>query len=1396
MPRFDATSRAGIRISGRNVMFSKSSMSLRRISVIALTLLFVGSICFGGAEAQTAPVVTASFAQGINHPSGWGAIQQTAVDSYGDWLVLDVANGALYEFPAGGGSVITLVAAGGVGSGNNPGIAIDPGNNLYLEANWNNCMMEFPYDTSTQSWDGLSSLTSSNPTSGVCPNSTEGTSPNIFAHYNLSGTGYPGYFQPMGIAIGNNDNMIVGAQNSGNFIFSLAVSGAWSDPAVGPVTILVAAMQKPASSVAQDKFGNVYFVEASGGLPGVYEIPAGETGLASDADPSIVRVDPNLPSVSGVITDSSGNLYVSDATDGVFMIPNPSGTPETSSAVSLTTVPAQGEVAIDWTRDIMYVPTTQTQSNGEADVAEVLFDEAEFGAAAIGGTPAQQSVSFGFGARTTPGSFQIVESGTANPDFAIASGGTCTAGTADAAQSNCSVNVTFNPQSAGSISAKLLMLDGSGNILASIPLHGTGTGAAVQFEDGTQSVIGAGLKTPSQVAVDAAGNVYVADSGLGAVEEYPAGSGATAAATTVGTGLSAPTGVAVDGTGDVFIADSGNVYEVPQGANGLNAAGQTTLTTGLGSNLKLAVDGRDNLYVLDPNNQRVVELSNIGSALGSIAQSDITGFNTPSAIAVDTSGNLYVADGSNLDEVPAGGGTITTLLSSLSTASGLAVDASGAVYVSMTGGTLRIPNESGKLNAADETTFATNVTAPASLALDAQGDLYVLDGTALNVNVTSTSTAYNFGTQATVNATASQTFTLSNAGNAAMNITGFTSTPDYSATATDCTGGAVAVNGTCTVTVTFNPGPGDDGTLTGLVAAQGNIDSAPAGVMGTGVGFTLIATTTTMTSGGAATTDNAPISVAVAPASGTAASLTGEVTLTISGNGITPMTNTVPIADGAAQFDPQNLLAGNYTFTVTYSGDRTYRHSSASAAVTVAAGAVIMTQPTSVPAQFQPFTMPAAFQSAYGSGTGYLVLGTHTGSDWVYSDGSGGYWNYMYTTNVTAANGDALTCQPVDLLNPGKAPSFVAQNCGSVTYQPASGNVDCPNNGGTSDQVAVTIPNGSVVGSATLDVGCLDVNDSNTTIPDLMTFFSVTPTFSGTDIYYDQAATATQAAVNYTGNVNPNYASATGTAINFWVLRNPVVQISSSATSLSVAPGSSAQATLTLTSLLGYGYLGRGSTLNNYGTPLDLQCDGLPAYASCTFTYSTPIPSDPNALGALCAGSTTQYCSVNVGPDPGTTFGNGTTCEASDGCIGPGTVVMTITTNNSTGAVSSLRTDRGSLAFAALFGLGLLGLSFRRKAKRWGGLLLLVCITMCGAGMFGITACGTTNLTPASTAVTPAGSYNVTVTAKESGFICTYNTQAGHATVAPCPAGSSDAPTWGNGNQMSLPYAISLTVQK
>ena len=1302
-------------------MFTKSYTSLRRPIAYALTLLLF-CVSFGkGAKAQTAtPVVTGSFATTLTAPSGLGTVYQTALDSYGDLVVVDYSNAGLYEYPVGSAVPITLVPTGGLGGYANPGIAIDSNNDLYIEANYNNCLLRFPYDTATKTWDGLSTITPSNTTADLCPGSGGGTSPYIFAQYGLSITGtYPGYYQPWALWLLPGNNLLISSQNSGNFIFSMTVTGSGASTKPGTGTMVLDTMSARPQSVTEDKFGNIYFVEEldqKTPLPGVLMIPAGSPELASDT--GLARVDPNLPSVTGVATDAAGNLYISDSKLGVFMVPNPSGTPNTAGAVLLTTVPATGQVTLDSARGLLYVPTS---NNG---LAKVRFNAADLGTTAAGGAAAtSQSVLFGFNSAATLASFKIEEAGATTPDFTLATGGTCAGGTAYAAQSGCTQNVSLSPQAAGSVSAKLVVLDASGKVLGSIALHGTGTGSAIQVLAGGESALGAGLKTSSQVAVDAAGNAYVADSGLGTVEVYPKGSGGVAAKASVGTGLAAPTGVAVDGAGDVFIADSGNVIEVPNGPAGLVAAGQSTLKSGLGANLKLATDGVGHLYISDPTNHQVVKLGNLGGSFGLLSQTevDLTGFTAPSAVATDSNGNLYVADGSNLIQVtPAG--VQTTLLATLNNGTGLAVDPSGSVYVAEAGGTVRIPNQGGTLTPSAQTTVAPTVTNATSVAVDSAENGYITDGTAQHVDLVSASASTNFGTLTSTTGTQANSYTILNAGNAPLNISGFTGTADYSETSTTCTGTPVAVDATCGATITFNPGPGDQGTLAGEVFINSDAANQPVGINATGVGVTLAGSTTTVTVT-APTVNGAPASITVAPTAGTGVAPTGLVTLTITGaNLTTPVVVTGTLVSGKVTLTPPQIPAGTYTFKVNYQGDRVYGASTVSVTVNEAAGTVTLVQPTAAQVQAAAPDYPYVLAGGQGSQQPY--------------DGSVVPFEYTYPVQVVAVDKVALIGQPV-YDSSGKQ---VATNYGSVTY------------GGAPTPGCQPVPV-AADGTAPFQTTCFSIDTSNNAIPDLLTSYTITPMYS---------PVGTGASVGYT---NPNYTTATGTPIPFTAVRNPVVKITSNPSTLSVTAGSTTTATLTLTSALGYGYGGFGGLLNNYSLPVQLACDGLPAYASCTFTYPHPDPTDPQ--------------SVDVGPPSGTIIA-GSACTAAKGCFGPGTVIMTINTNVGSGNIAGLRRGVDMTTFAGMFGLGLLGLAFGKKKSLRKRIPTLLSLLLCCGIMAGFSGCSTKQLgTTAGAPVTPAGTFNVLVTAKQVGSqVITQNPFI----------------VYGNGDQMSLPFNVSVTV--
>ncbi len=1384
-------------------MATTSFIALRRFAGFAFTLMLLSLCLTGLATGQGLPLVTASSAAGLSHPTGWGTIQESAIDQAGDWFVVDYANGALYEFPVGGGAAITLAGASpsaSLGGGyQNPVIALDPGNNLYLGANWNNCIVMFPWNAATKTWTGLNTadsagnlLSPSNPTTTICTNSGSKNEPEAFAQYgitDLSGNGI-GYFQPWAIAIGLNSDLIVGEQGGslGEAIQDLSVTGAWSSPKVGDwIAVPVQGLSARPISIALDPEGNIYWVEDSGGLPGVLEIPVGTT---SAKDAGLPRVDPNLPAVKGVSTDAAGNLYISDSQVGVVEVPNPAGTPQTTSAVLVSGVPAGGQVAIDSAHNSMFVPTSQTQPNGQADVAKVGFGYAEFGSSPVGKAAAGGSnVVFGFNGAVTPASFAIIEDGVQNPDFAI-TGGTCTTGVAYANAKSCLENLSFTPTAVGNISAKLLMLDAKSNILASMVLHGVGMGANIQTSPALQSAFGSGLKTPSQVATDALGNVYIADPGQAKVLMYAPGSTSSSKAVSIGTGLTSPTGVAVDGTGDVFIADSGtgSVYEVPFGPSGLNAAGQVTLASGLGATgLQLAADGLDHLYVADPSNARVVVLSDIGASTASNlgqAQTLLTaGFTAPSAVAADASGNVFVIDGVNLFELVGGTGAPVTWLNNLSGATGLTVDPSGAIYISSASGTTRIPYVGGALNPAGETAVASTVSGTSSVALDRANNVYLVQTAGGAVTLVSTSGTLTLSTPATLTGSTNAIATITNTGNSALTISGYTSTNSVDYTAADtATGGCkagspVAAGATCTVNVTFQPGAGEQGTLTSQIGITSTAVNVPIMIATTGVGLTLTNSATTVAGGAtAAEVVNTPLKITVAQKTGTGVAPTGTVTVSyttwtvvIPSSGpnagiptITPQTATVTSAltAGAATFTLSPVLAGTQTMTVSYSGDRVYGRSTGTLSVTVAKSSIT------------GIALPT-FPDATDNNLPFVPAGTGSGT--VPYDGSETPFQYSFIMKVGTAAG-VPTGQITVMDNSSACPAGTSltgigtATCVLAGYATPGGysGVACPTSSGAG---VLTIENaGTATGAqAAFPTSCLWYVPQGVSYSPVIFTHYINPVYSGD--------------ANFLGLTGP-----TSTVLQS--VRGPMLQITqtgnaatlTTAPSLSVQAGSSASMNLTLTSILGYGIAGQNAQLNASNFPVTLTCDNLPPHTQCSFTYPNPDPLVPNSVDILCpSGATT------------TQIANG-----SVQCT-PGLVSVTFYTDVTAGTTISQNAPTTSFTLAAIFSFGMIGLFFRRRTFEKGRLLLMVFLMVVGGALaVSVTACNTTTLAPLASLKTPAGTYPVTITADETGALCVSEPGgAGDNCIVPGSGSTTNngIKVYGTENQVSIPFYINVTVQ-
>ena len=314
-----------------------------------------------------------------------------------------------------------------------------------------------------------------------------------------------------------------------------------------------------------------------------------------------------------------------------------------------------------------------------------------------------------------------------------------------------------------------------------------GSGARTFGGDGGPA-IAAGLPAPERVAIDAAGNLYIVDDVTRRIHMVHS---ATQIITTVaGGGFSSPgeggpatsadlnpTDVAIDAAGNLFIADNGTsrirrvdattriITTYAGTVQGFSGDGGPATEAKLSFPHGIALDAAGNLYVVDLFNQRIRRVDAATKIITTVAGNGEAGFSGdggpaaaaslsyPEDVVVDRSGNLYIADGDNarIRRVDAATKIITTVggtgkagfsgdgglavAAQLSYTTRLGVDASDNLYVVDTGnGRVRkidrftniIMTEAGGSGDSAAATAAVLI-APRNVALDSAGNLYIAD---------------------------------------------------------------------------------------------------------------------------------------------------------------------------------------------------------------------------------------------------------------------------------------------------------------------------------------------------------------------------------------------------------------------------------------------------------------------------------------------------------------------------------------------------------------------------------------------------------------------------------------------------------------------------------------------
>lgn len=526
--------------------------------------------------------------------------------------------------------------------------------------------------------------------------------------------------------------------------------------------------------------------------------------------PSVVPMGGNAGTITVVEEDENGNVE-SPAGDSITLVVTyPDATQQTYTATASEGVATfdLGGASLTETGTYTYTATVP----GLSGVTGATATDTVLGSS-LGVPTAAQTSTVQISSNGTLGSIAVLTQGAPNLDFQLATGGTCTIGTVYTAGETCTVDYTFNPLHPGPRYGAVVLYNNASSPkpMALGYLQGTGNGPQAVFSNTTAATLGHNFYGPYGVAVDGAGNVFVADTYHSAVKEVLASSGLKTTKT-IGAGFFLPSAVAVDGAGNVFVADTGNtvVKEI------VAAGGYRTvriLGSGFVSPIAVALDGSGNVFVADSQYIKEI-LSSDGYTTVVTLASSFT-FNEPEALAVDGSDNVFAVDYGTgaLYEIPASGGysTVSVLATGLAGPSGVAVDGADNVFFTQAG----LPSVYELLAVggyATEDTLGGGLNNPGNVAVDGSGNVYVADfdnNAVKEVNLSSPpSLAFSTTLAGQTSANSPQTITVSNDGNQTLNFTAITYPQDFpdASPSTDCSPSTtLGTDVTCTLTIDFSP---------------------------------------------------------------------------------------------------------------------------------------------------------------------------------------------------------------------------------------------------------------------------------------------------------------------------------------------------------------------------------------------------------------------------------------------------------------------------------------------------------------------------------------------------------------------------------------------------------------
>jgi sugar lactone lactonase YvrE/plastocyanin len=766
------------------------------------------------------------------------------------------------------------------------------------------------------------------------------------------------------------------------------------------------------TGIALDAWGNLYVVD--NGDNAVREVNAagsmitrvagnGTPGYTGDRAPAIAA---ELNSPYGVVVDNFGNLYVADNANNVIREVQPAtvdfGRNKTgqisptftivfsfstgstvggagvltlgasgkdfqrlaSDSITSGTCPVSSSAAYKSGDSCMVNVTFDPQAPGVRNGAVVLYDTSTppntLARLPIYGTGIAPAIAF------APGTISTV----------AGTGGTCPNSTQLCGDGGKAVNAQFHWPTATAVDGygNLYIADEADNRVRRVDAV---TGLITTYAgNGTMGYNGdnilataAELAYPDGLAVDGAGNLYIADNQSNRVRKVDAASGII---TTVAT-VNAPESVVADRAGNLYVSI------VPaQGANP-DIFKVDAVTGGVSSILGLpyawspvglALDGAGSLYIgdwhyntiLQLNLQTFVVTTVAGGGTGTCGgtETDSLGDGCPATsalinprgIAVDSAGNLYIADFSNqrIRVVNASTHIITT------------VAGDGTACANPT----NICGDGGAANNAQ-------LNFPWGVSVDSAGNLYVSDQDDMRVRKVDVADAPTLAFTANVGSpSAEQKVSVENLGNAQLSIASIAPDQSFPFVTADTTCSLTSETldpaASCILALNFTPQTVD--SFTGSVVLTDNALNATAATQtlklnGTG---TAVPTTTTVTSPENVYSYGSSITLTAVVTSGTP---TGTVTFY---DGSTQLDQPRTLdGSGKAVLTTSALTAGYHSIYGNYSGDSTYAASSGSTYEEINAATLTITAKAQSKSYGQALTLGSIAFTANGLTNGDKV---------------------------------------------------------------------------------------------------------------------------------------------------------------------------------------------------------------------------------------------------------------------------------------------------------------------------------------------------------------------------------------------------------------------------------------